>query len=196
MGECTCGYSAQKAVDEIKDDYGGVVQEEDESKRKISVERRKIFDFLSEAPEIFTVKEISTASRVSQSTIRTTLSELEEEKFIHSQVDEREGTLYSLTEEGYSRFRYGKLTLGRWGSPRDKDRLYITLKKATEPVTVKELCKSSGVSEYLVRKTIRHLEEHGEAFCDDRNARPRKYSVTPGEITLSLLKPQKYYRES
>ena len=135
----------------------------------------------------FTIKEIAVKAQVSESRVRKTLTELSEDGFLLSE-ESIDGTMfYYLTEDGYSRFRYGSETIGHWGPLRDKKKLYNVLCAVSEPITIKEICKRSGASEYLIRKTIKFLEKHGEVTCEDRNARPRKYLVKAGDIAESLL---------
>jgi len=188
VNECKCGYSASEAIEQIASEFVTVPSREiDKKERAISIERRRIYNRFSRVPEKFTIKEIAVKAQVSESTVRKTLTELSEDGFLLSE-ESIDGTMfYYLTEDGYSRFLYGSETIGHWGPLRDKKKLYNVPCAVSEPITIKEICKRSGASEYLIRKTIKFLEKHGEVTCEDRNARPRKYLVKAGDIAESLL---------
>jgi len=194
MNKCECGYSAVEALDQIsRESSTARIVETDEGERALSVERRRIYEFLSSLPDRFTVRQIAEETDVSESTVRKSLQELSEEGSIISGQSPGGKTVYGLTETGYTRFRYGSDALT---APRDEEKLYVALKAISEPVTVKEIIKRSGVSEYLVRKAMKFLEEEGEVVCEDRDARPRKFTIKAGPMAVKLLKPRKFFRDA
>ncbi|MHA2231757.1 MAG: HTH domain-containing protein [Candidatus Hodarchaeales archaeon] len=185
-----CGFSAADVLDEISSDASATTPPEvDASERAISVERRRIYSYLSKATGRFTIRQIAAETQVSQSTIRKALTELSDEGYVLSKETSSGPRFYTLTEAGHSRFRYSSETLGEWSSPRGKLKLYNVLTTISEPITIKDICKRSGASEYLIRKTIKALEQHGEAICENYAARPRKYTIKAGQYTESLLEP-------
>lgn len=185
-----CGFSAADVLNEISSDASATsAREVDASERAISLERRRIYSYLSKAADKFTIREITAETEVSQSTVRKALTELSDEGYVLSEENIRGPRLYTLTEAGHSRFRYSSETLGEWSSPKGKLKLYNVLTAILEPITIKDICKRSGASEYLIRKTIKALEQHGEAICENHAARPRKYTIKAGHYVESLLEP-------
>lgn len=185
-----CGYSAVDDIDHISRGSRTTQPKETDKKELIlSLERRRVYDLLSKTSEKFTVRQIATKTQISESTVKKTLAELSNGGYLLSVQASSGVFLYRLTEAGYSRFRYSSETLEGWTPPKDKMKLYNVLTTVTEPVTIREILRRSGASEYLVRKTIKSLEQHGEAICEDRAARPRKYTIKPGSFVESLLEP-------
>ncbi|MFX0113438.1 MAG: HTH domain-containing protein [Candidatus Hodarchaeota archaeon] len=185
-----CGYSVADALDQIVSEASTThASKPDKSDLTVSLERRRIYDLLSRTSEKFTIRQIAVEAQVSQSTVRKALTELSDEGYVLSEESASGAVLYGLTEAGHSRFRYSSETLEGWTPSREILNLYNVLTTIIDPVTIKDLCERSGASEYLVRKTIKLLEQHREAICEDRAARPRKYMIKPGPYVESLLEP-------